>query len=255
MARVLDVREDTADTATLWLEYAADFTPGQFIMVWIPRLDEKPYTISATEDDRVAVTVRRRGAFSARLARMQPGRLVGVRGPYGRGFAPRQPAIIVAGGCGTASVAVLKDRLPGAPLIVGARTAGEIIFQERFPDMIICTEDASAGHHGLPTDLLQPRLERGEARTVCTCGPEPMMRAVFDVCERTGVECQAALERYMKCGFGVCGQCACGDRLVCRDGPVFTSEDLRTMPDFGLSARLKSGRKVPIQDYANWSGA
>ena len=48
-----------------------------------------------------------------------------------------------------------------------------------------------------------------------------MMAAVVAMCDRFGVTCQAGLERYMKCGFGICGQCACGDKLVCQDGPVF----------------------------------
>ena len=77
------------------------------------------------------------------------------------------------------------------------------------------------------------------------------MRVVFDLCEKHGVECQAALERYMKCGFGLCGQCACGDQLVCQDGPVFGSAALRRMEEFGRSARLKSGRKVPLKEYAD----
>jgi len=77
------------------------------------------------------------------------------------------------------------------------------------------------------------------------------MRAIFDLCERYKVECQAALERYMKCGFGVCGQCACGEMLVCQDGPVFNSDALRRMEEFGREARLKSGRRVSIQEYAD----
>lgn len=251
LVKVLEVNEESPDTFTLWLEHEMDFQPGQFIMVWIPRLDEKPYTISAPAPGRMAVTVRRRGEFSTRLTRMTPGESVGVRGPYGRGFDPERPVIIVAGGCGIASVAVLKDRIPEATLIAGARSESELIFRERFDDMIICTDDGSAGHHGFPTDLLRPRLEKGEAKTVCTCGPEPMIRAVFDMCEAAGVSCQAGLERYMKCGFGICGQCACGEKLVCLDGPVFTSDDLRAMPEFGVTARLKSGKRVTIEEYAN----
>jgi dihydroorotate dehydrogenase electron transfer subunit len=215
-------------------------------------VDEKPYTVSAVRTGRIAVTVRRRGPFSGKLIETAPGEWIGVRGPYGRGFDLRARGVIVAGGCGIATVAPLKDRAPETPLIFGAKTAEEILFRDRFPDMQVCTDDGSLGHHGFPTDLLKPVLERGEADVVYTCGPEVMMRAVFALCEQHRVECQAALERYMKCGFGVCGQCTCGDQLVCQDGPVFGSEALRRMDEFGRTARLKSGQRVTLQEYANW---
>jgi dihydroorotate dehydrogenase electron transfer subunit len=158
----------------------------------------------------------------------------------------------VAGGCGIAPVAVLKDRYPEAPLICGARTEGELIFRARFPDMIVCTDDGSAGRRGLPVKLLAERLEAGGVHAVCTCGPEPMMKGIVDLCNSMAVSVQAGLERYMKCGFGICGQCTCGDRLVCQDGPVFTGEELARMPEFGVSARLKSGQKASIDAYASW---
>ena len=252
MVRVLEVRNEARDVRTLWLAHEMAFQPGQFVLLWIPRLDEKPYTLSALQPGRIAITVRRRGRFSSRLADMKPGEQVGVRGPYGRGFVPKPNGIIVAGGCGMAPLAPLKDALPEAVLICGAKTAEELMFRERFPDMIVCTDDGSAGRHALPTDLLQPRLERGEAAAVYTCGPEVMMRAVFALCEEFGAACQAGLERYMKCGFGICGQCTCGEMLVCQDGPVFDSVALRRMPEFGRTARLKDGRRVTIEEYADW---
>src|SRR5208283_2059057 len=139
------------------------------------------------------------------------------------GFDLKSGGVIVAGGCGIALLAPLKDRLADAPLIFGAMSANEIVYRKRFPDERICTDDGSLGMRGLPTELLKAELERRAVSVVYTCGPEVMMRAVFDLCEARGVECQAALERYMKCGFGLCGQCACGEMLVCRDGPVFNS--------------------------------
>jgi len=252
MARVLERRDEAADLRTLWLERDMAFQPGQFVMVWIPELDEKPYTISALRPGRIALTVRRRGVFSSRLSDLRPGESVGLRGPYGKGYAIKPRGVLVAGGCGLAVLAPLKDALPDAPLIFGARTRGELLFLDRFPDMLLCTDDGSAGQRGFPTDLLRPRLERGEVGVVYTCGPEVMMKAVFDLCERHGVECQAALERYMKCGFGLCAQCACGDQRVCLDGPVFDSAALRRMEEFGHWARLKSGRRVTLNEYGNW---
>jgi len=247
MARVTDVREEAKDVRTLRLEGTMEFQPGQFVMVWIPRLDEKPYTLSAVTAEYVEITIRRRGPFSSRLMELRPGERVGLRGPYGKGFVAQPDPIIVAGGCGLAPLAPLKDSLPDAPLICGAQTADELMFRQRFPDMQICTDDGSAGYHGFPTDLLRECLEKSRQHTVYTCGPEAMMYAVFSVCEEYAVPCQAGMERYMKCGFGVCGQCTCDDQLVCLDGPVFDSEALRRMREFGHTTRLKDGRRAFVK--------
>ena len=246
MARLLAARDEAREVRTIWLHHEMKLQPGQFIMLWIPRLDEKPYAVSALAPGRIAVTVRRRGSFSTRLMEMQRGDAVGVRGPYGNGFVPAASGIIVAGGCGLAPLALLKEMMPDAQLICGAQTEVELMFRDRFKDMIICTDDGSAGHHGFPTDILREQLAQAREKTVYTCGPEAMMRAVFDICEEYGASCQAGLERYMKCGFGVCGQCACDEMLVCRDGPVFASDALRQMPEFGHMRRLKDGRRVNV---------
>jgi len=68
-----------------------------------------------------------------------------------------------------------------------------------------------------------------------------MMKKVFETCEKFKVECQASLERYMKCGFGVCGACSMGSKSACMNGPVFGSVDLRNS-DFGKYKRCKSGK-------------
>ena len=254
MARIIEVVPETTGLCSVWVEHVMPFEPGQFIMVWIPELDEKPYAISETAPGRVALLVRARGPFSTRLSAMKPGEQIGLRGPYGHGFSLKPGGVIVAGGCGIALLAPLKDRLSDAPLIFGAQSANEVIYRKRFPDARICTDDGSLGRRGFPTELLKSELDRRAVSIVYTCGPEVMMRAVFDLCESYRVECQAALERYMKCGFGICGQCACGEMLVCRDGPVFNSAALRRMEDFGRTARIKTGGRVPVQEYVKDKG-
>lgn len=249
---LLHVEKEAEEFVTLWFEGGLACEPGQFVMVWLPRVDEKPFAVSWVREGRFAVTSRRRGPFTRALAELKPGDKVGVRGPYGRGFRPGEPMAIVAGGVGLATVAPLKDKFPQARVIYGARTASEVIWRTRFPDTIVCTDDGSEGYHGFPTDVLADRLAEWRPSLVCTCGPEPMMKAAFDLCERFGVECQASLERYMKCGFGVCAQCCCDDQLVCQDGPVFDSAALRTLTEFGRTAMLKSGRVVDIGEYARY---
>ena len=247
---LVDVVREAADVVTLWFEAALDFAPGQFLMVWLPRVDEKPLAVSGAVEGRFAVTSRARGPFTRKLMDLKPGDTVGVRGPYGNAFEPVEPMVLVAGGIGLATIAPLKDRFPESALIFGARTRDEVFWRTRFPDMTVCTDDGSEGYHGFPTDLLRDRVATDTPALVCVCGPEPMMKAAFDLCEAAGAPLQASLERYMKCGFGVCGQCCCDDKLVCLDGPVFDAGTLRILNDFGRAAMLKSGRVVDVGEYA-----
>ncbi|MFW6189918.1 MAG: dihydroorotate dehydrogenase electron transfer subunit [Planctomycetota bacterium] len=228
------------------------FTPGQFFMVWIPRMDEKPYAISSAERRRVGITVQRRGPFSTRLTELRPGARLGLRGPFGRGFgfidrfADSDRVALVGGGCGMAVLAPLAERLGRATIVQGARTADGLLFRDRFPTQVLFTDDGSAGRRGYPTDWLRERAEEGALDIVYTCGPEVMMSRVADLCREGGVRCQVCMERYVKCGIGVCGQCDCDGRRICLDGPVFDLHDLAEMPSFGRQRRDKTGRRIPV---------
>ena len=278
---LLERRQDTPRTATFFFPVPArrepsfdlpGLIPGQFVMVWLPGVDEKPYAISHLDEKRFAITAIKRGRFSTHLHQAAPGDLVGFRGPYGRGFWGWQDHIarpgiaLIGGGCGMAVLAILADRLLLATVVQGAPTAEEVLYADRIPKQVIFTEDGTLGHKGVPTDWLGQALAPGRPRDegadqsgsvaaariqppplmVYTCGPEVMMAKVVQMCREAGVPCQASLERYVKCGCGVCGQCECDGQLVCRDGPVFSGEELAHMPSFGRVARLKSGKKVPI---------
>lgn len=226
--------------------------PGQFVMLWVPRLDEKPYTIGYLDSERVGITVQRRGPFSERLFGMQPGEKLGLRGPFGRPFmdldehAESDRVALVGGGCGMATIGLLAERLPLAHVVQGARSERFLLYRERFPEQVIFTDDGSAGRGGFPTEWLRERVSGDGLDFVYTCGPELMMVAVVDICREAGIACQVSLERYMKCGVGVCGQCDCDGQLVCQDGPTFTLEDLARMPSFGAMRRDKTGRALPV---------
>ena len=115
--------------------------------------------------------------------------------------------------------------------------------------MIVATDDGSCGRKCFTTEVLEEVLSDKKIKIVQTCGPEIMMKKVLDICNKHKVECEASLERFMGCGFGVCGKCMVNDRIVCMDGPVFNSKQLNNMSEFGSFARLKSGRKVTLKDY------
>ena len=243
--------------ATLFFAHKLSFKPGQFIMVWIPGIDEKPYTISFHSKERFSITIEAKGIFSKHAIALEKGDLVGIRGPFGNGFdvKPDVQVAIVAGGCGMAPLAPLVEKLDkNATLIHGARTKNHILYPDRFNNhRLFCTDDGSFGHKGLVTQVLEQQIALGKHfDRVYTCGPEIMMYHVFKICEANNISCQVSLERYMRCGFGVCGACVCGSRVVCKDGPVFGSAALREMKDFNTKALLKSGKEVDLSQYFSW---
>ncbi|MCK4284154.1 MAG: hypothetical protein KAX44_07540, partial [Candidatus Brocadiae bacterium] len=166
MATVFFPVPDTQEAARDGLDLTS-FAPGQFFMVWLPRLDEKPYAIAYLDEGRFGITVQRRGPFSTRLCRLEPGSRAGLRGPFGRGFwnvedyAASERVALVGGGCGMAVLAVLADKLPRAAIVQGARSANLLLYVDRFEGQVVFTDDGSAGRRGFPTEWLEEQVEGG----------------------------------------------------------------------------------------------
>jgi dihydroorotate dehydrogenase electron transfer subunit len=234
--------------------------PGQFLMLWIPGVDEIPLSImDARQDGRVAVSVKALGEATLALHQKRVGDIVGVRGPFGNSFTmnARGP-LMVGGGTGIAPLKFLARMLisKGASMtfVLGARTRDELLFRnelEKFGAkrvrLITSTEDGSCGLTGLCTEPLEQMLAREKFDMVYACGPEQMILKVFELAEQRGAEMQASLERLMRCAIGLCGSCVIGKYRVCADGPVFTSRQLRHVRDeFGLSKRNRCGKTVPL---------
>lgn len=248
---IKSVKEENYKVRTFLFDKKIKATPGQFVLIWIPRMDEKPFAVSYT--DPFGFTVSKQGHFSTKLQEMNAGDKIGIRGPYGRGFELRGKKIcLVAGGYAVIPIAFLAEVAKKKNLditsIVGAKTEKDLFFLDRLKkstsELIITTDDGSQGRKGFTTDVLKELLEKEKFDQVYTCGPEIMMKKVFEICEKHGIECQASLERFMKCGFGLCGQCCIDDILVCKDGPVLNSKQLRKLTEFGVFERDKSGSKV-----------
>ncbi len=245
-AEITDRTVHNDDNVTLHLSEKMEFLPGQFLMVWLPGIDEKPFSIAGRDDNGVLITIRRRGMFSSRIADLKAGDLVGVRGPYGRAFELIENCCLVAGGIGFACLAPIADVYPEVRILYGENTARNRIYQSRFPEAIFYTVDGSAGNKGFPTDDLEAAVRGQACEMVYCCGPEPMLMKAVDICRSLGVGCQVSIERYMKCGTGICGQCACGAVRVCVEGTVFHGEDLHRNPDFGKRKLDASGTWRPI---------
>jgi dihydroorotate dehydrogenase electron transfer subunit len=253
--RIRDVRNETRTIRTFILEAdLPEAKPGQFIMLWLPGLDEKPMSIAYPTP--LTVTVARVGAFTTELHQRSAGDLVGWRGPYGHGFSLQEdkPALLVSGGCGVGPLHFLASQAVerGIPttVAIGARTALDLPYTDQFQAMgvevIIATDDGSAGYKGFITDAILTTLE-GPDPAIYACGPEMMLVALHRLCLERNLPGQFSVERYMKCGFGICGQCAMDDLLVCMDGPVFTVEQLEGVRDFGSVRHSATGRRLPIR--------
>jgi len=240
---------------TITYRFRASFPcePGQFVMVWIPRHDELPMALSYLGDPK-GITVQAVGDASTAFAGFQEGKSVGIRGPFGNAFRPRgRRTLFVAGGSGMASliagVEAFAEQGIEVATAVGARTADELIFVDRakaFSETHVATDDGSRGHHGFVTALAEQIMDRERWDQVVTCGPEKMMKRVVDAARSRRIPVDASLERYMKCGIGICDACAIDGQLVCLDGPIFTGEQLAQIPDFGVWRRDKSGRRIPV---------
>jgi dihydroorotate dehydrogenase electron transfer subunit len=231
-ARIVDVMAENANTRTMVLDVHLEAEPGQFVMVWLPGVDEKPFSL--VDAGPVTLTVVRVGPFSKALHALSAGDRIWLRGPLGRPFTlpPSNgelgPLLLVGGGYGVAPMCFLARRALAAgwvvSVVIGARTAADVVFAERFTalgvSVTVRTEDGSQGRQGLATDAAARLLDEAGYQAIYACGPEPMLEAVEALARSHGLPAQLSYERYMRCGFGVCGSCTRRGWLVCRDGPV-----------------------------------
>jgi dihydroorotate dehydrogenase electron transfer subunit len=225
-------------------------TPGQFTMLaaaerWGGGEDERPYlprafSLARWQDGEAHYLLEDVGPGTKRLCELAAGDRLWALGPLGHGFtAPRdgRRALLVGGGVGIAPLAILQDELECETTVLlgfrdGPRAEGAALLQ----GARVATDDGSAGHRGLVTDLLGEELERDAHATVYACGPAPMLEAVRALCATGGVPAQLALEAGMACGFGACFGCVVPKRgggylRVCVDGPVIEAAELESIEE------------------------
>jgi NAD(P)H-flavin reductase len=182
------------------------------------------------------------GPGTERLAALVPGDGLWVLGPLGAGFrAPRdgRSALLCGGGVGVAPLAIWQDALLAAglpaPALMGFRDAAHAEGAGLLANARLATDDGSAGHHGLVTELLEAELDERPSAELYACGPPAMLEAVRALAERRGVPAQLALESGMACGFGACFGCVVPTReggyvRLCVDGPVLDADALAEVP-------------------------
>ncbi len=249
--KITKIKEETPTIKSFYLDRVIDTRPGQFIMVWVPGADEFPLALSRTYQE-CSVTVKAVGKGTETLHKMNVGDRLGIRGPYGNGYdLGKGDTLVVMGGYGGASLLPAVEELnrggSKVKVALGASCLDELLFVDeisRISHLELCTDDGSAGRHCVVTGLAVDMLD-GVDR-VLTCGPEKMMKKVVDMCVERKIPVQASLERYMKCGMGLCDSCSIDGLQVCRDGPVFSGKELVVMEEFGRFERDPSGRRVSI---------
>ncbi len=212
---------------------AAAAAPGQFVMVkpgaGHDPLLRRPFSIfEVLRDARgapkgISILNKRIGVSTMLLYSARPGQRIACLGPLGRPFAPVQPptdAWMVAGGVGLAPFAMLAETLGGrgvrSTLFYGGRSATDLFyleyFRERGVELVLSTEDGSAGERGRIIDPLNNALARrardgGPPLMIYACGPEGMLAAAAKAAARYHQLCQVSVERVMGCGLGGCYSC------------------------------------------------
>ncbi|MFH1766197.1 MAG: 4Fe-4S dicluster domain-containing protein, partial [Gemmatimonadota bacterium] len=247
-AQVIHVREETPDTATLWMEPTGPFRwrPGQFNMLSIAGIGDVPISISGQDGAAILHTIRAVGAATDALTNLEAGDLVGVRGPFGTSwplsYSRGRIVTVIAGGIGLAplrgairEMAANPKFYPSVRILYGARTPGDILYPEELDRWnrhlhmkVGITVDRAhsswTGHVGVVTNFLRRAEEVRPDSLYLICGPEIMMRVVIDQLLQAGVpeaNIFVSLERNMECGAGFCGRCQKGPFFICKDGPVF----------------------------------
>jgi len=251
--RIAEVTAENEQVKTFVLDVSLGAKPGQFVMLWIPGLNEKPFSVALDDGKQMHIAIAAVGPFSLALHELMAGNTVGIRGPFGKGFECEdgQRIAMLAGGYGAAPLYFFAHEAVGrgckVDFIVGARRKDLLLFTDRIyglgVKLHVATDDGSEGHQGYNTEILVDLI--GEVDLIATCGPELMMAKAAEMARGAGIKAQISVERYMKCGFGVCGNCVVDGLGVptCVSGPVMSLEEVAGVEDFGKYHRDALGVK------------
>jgi dihydroorotate dehydrogenase electron transfer subunit len=233
-ATILEIQVDNYRIRTFVLDASMPGAqPGQFVMAWLPGLEEAPFSLA--HNAPVTLTVARVGPLTQAIHRLGVGDRLWLRGPYGQPFRAEtvaQKPLLVGGGYGVAPLAYLAqtllahDQHPRA--LIGGRSAADVIGVERFQRLgvptIVTTEDASLGQAGLVTAPVERLLQAGEGDALYGVGPHGMLEALKHLARVHGVPAQLSWEATIGCAVGLCGMCEHTDgTLLCVEGPVLRS--------------------------------
>ncbi len=262
--RIKEVRQETEMVRTYTFDGSLGARPGQFVMVWLPGVDEVPMSVAYDDGAVTKITFFAVGDMTKELARKGVGDLVGLRGPFGTCYEwkPGQHIALVAGGYGAAPMYFVAsetvDHGCTLEVIVGARSKEHLLYLEELEalphvSLHVTTDDGSMGFKGYNTQILEKLLDEcpvgadgcSPIDQVFGCGPEMMLKRISEITAAHKIPSQLSLERYMKCGYGICGNCTVdplGIRL-CTEGPVIKNDLCVKIEEFGKYHRDELGKK------------
>lgn len=221
----------------LTAEFQGEIKPGQFFM--LKTLDNsfllpRPISVNDANGNSVTFLYRTEGKGTTKISSLRENDELQLFGPLGNGFDINNldgKVAVIGGGIGIAPLLYLVKALgKKADVYLGYKDMDNVYILEEFKKYanktIVVTEDGSMGEKGFITDFI--KYENYDAAV--TCGPEIMMNKIMKSCVENNVKCYVSLERRMACGMGVCLGCTVetksGNKRACKDGPVFSSDEL-----------------------------
>jgi len=262
-AQVTAVDQENFNTWTFTTEFVDEeirniyrFAPGQFNMLYVPGVGEAAFSVSSdpARPDTLAHTVRRVGSVTRALERIEPGGVVGLRGPFGHGWPMDEmqgrDVVIVAGGIGIAPLRPVVYALLQNPhyckrlvLLYGCRTPADRVYADELEawedndaiEVLVTVDNADrdwTGPVGVVTNLMRRVKVAAQETIVLVCGPKVLNRVAawsFLQLHVPPEQVFVSLERNMNCGFARCGHCQYGGKFVCSDGPVFRFSEIASI--------------------------
>ncbi len=258
---IVDIIDESSTIKTFVVVPEEDFKfeTGQFVELTLPGEGEAPFTPSSSpaDSEKMEITIMEAGRVTALLHRCSKGQKVGIRGPFGSGypiddFVGKQ-IYIVGGGVGLAPIRslflTLVDRIKDFKSVVcrfGAKTPDDFIYKNTLfgpwqkikgVDIKLTVDEANGdwdGNVGVVTTILAPDDVNIKNAVAVVCGPPIMMKFATLKLLEFGFPAEniyLSMEKNMSCGIGKCGHCMLGKYYVCKDGPVFTYEQIKDYPD------------------------
>ncbi len=254
---IVDIIEESATIKSFVIKPEEDFSfkTGQFVELTLPGEGEAPFTPSSSpgQTDQIEITIMKAGHITGMLHDCEKGQMVGIRGPYGNGYPIDDFAgkhiYIIGGGVGLAPIRSLFLTLVKRPkdfktviCRFGAKTPEDFIYkkdlfgpwQQINGVEIKLTVDQAVngwdGNVGVVTTILDPSDVDIKNAVAIVCGPPVMMKYVTQKLlgfKFLSENIYLSMEKNMSCGFGKCGHCMLGKYYVCKDGPIFTHEQVK----------------------------
>jgi NAD(P)H-flavin reductase len=250
---VINVIQETELIKTIVLKPEEDFSfsTGQFVSLTIPGTGESPFTPSSSpsKTDTIEITIMKAGVVTGKIHELTPGKIIGMRGPFGKGYPLADMAgkdiLIVGGGVGIAPLRSFlltlfetRGQFKDITLCYGAKTPRDIVYNSQFEEWkkrndievlqsIDKPFDGWPGTVGVVTVLLNNLRIKPVSAVAVVCGPPIMMKFSTLKLLELGFQPRQiylSMEKNMSCGLGKCGHCQMGSYFVCRDGPVMTDE-------------------------------